>query len=148
MIKNLESSPIRIRTFGNMRIEIGDTVICDRRWRGGRTRLLLKALIAYGGTNVPYEHLADTLWPDNDGDRAEQNLKVALSRLRRLGCRKGEEPIQWIAVKSKKVSLVRPLCAVDSIVFREAVVVQPIRQDTVHSGRFCGGCRSNQDYLW
>ncbi len=121
VIRDLEQSPVRIRDFGNMRIEIGDTVIYDRRWKGGRTRLLLKALIVSGGTKVAYEHLADTLWPDADGDRAEQNLKVALSRLRRLGCRKGEEPIQWIAVKNKKVSLVRPLCAVDSIVFREGI---------------------------
>ncbi len=120
-IEGFENSPVQIRAFGNMKIKIGDSVIYDRRWRGGRTRLLLKVLIVFGGTKVPYEHLADTLWPDIDGDRAEQNLKVALSRLRRLGCSSGEEPIQWIAVKNKKVSIVRPLCAVDSIMFKESV---------------------------
>lgn len=121
LIKDIERRPIRITAFGELQIRVGESVIYDRKWKGGRTKTLLKALIVFGGTKVSYDLLIDTLWPDADGDVGENNLKVALSRLRRLGCPKGENPAQWILVKQKKISLARPLCAVDSIVFKETI---------------------------
>lgn len=65
------------------------------------------------GQKVPASRLADMLWPDAEGDKALQNLKVALHRLRRLGCREGDEPVNWVHVKQGRVSLVRGLCWVD-----------------------------------
>ena len=62
---------------------------------------------------VPTTRLADMLWPDAEGDKALQNLKVALHRLRRLGCREGDEAVNWVHVKQGMVSLVRGLCWVD-----------------------------------
>jgi|Deesub1362A_J573_1020465.scaffolds.fasta_scaffold00199_19 DNA-binding SARP family transcriptional activator len=121
VITDLERMPVCITTFGDLQIRVGESVIYDRKWRGGRTKTLLKALIVFGGTKVSYNLLIDTLWPDTEGDIAENNLKVAVSRLRRIGCRRGEKPIQWILVKQRKISLARPLCAVDSIIFKETV---------------------------
>ncbi len=45
---------------------------------------LLQALIALGGCNVSTLKLGELLWPDADGDAAQQNLKATLHRLRKL----------------------------------------------------------------
>ena len=113
-----EDAAIRIETFGELVIRIGGRTIYDGKWPGARTKKLLKALIVCGGTRVSADFLVDTLWPEADGDRAMSNLKVALSRLRRIGCSKGEEPLPWIEVRGRHVSLVNSVCAVDSIRFR------------------------------
>ena len=115
---NPEDAAIRIETFGELVIRTGDRTIYDGKWSGARTKNLLKALVVCGGTRVSEDLLVDTLWPEADGDRAMRNLKVALSRLRRIGCRKGEEPLHWIEVRGRHVSLLNPVCVVDSIRFR------------------------------
>lgn len=118
---DLTDAPVSIRTFGTLSVKIGNRVVYDRKWRGGRTKLLLKALVVYGGTKIPEEVLLDTIWPDTDGDRAIKNLKVAISRLRRCGVKKDEEPLPWITVRHRQVSLSRSLCAVDSLIFRKTL---------------------------
>jgi hypothetical protein len=45
---------------------------------------LLKALVAFGSDGVEQAELADTLWPQAEGDRARNALIVNLSRLRTL----------------------------------------------------------------
>ncbi|MDP1682875.1 MAG: hypothetical protein Q8L39_14030 [Burkholderiales bacterium] len=45
---------------------------------------LLKALIAFGGRNVPETKLQDALWPEAEGDSAAQALATTLFRLRKL----------------------------------------------------------------
>ena len=45
---------------------------------------LLKAIIAFGGSNVATERICDALWPDADGDRALNSFKFAIHQLRRL----------------------------------------------------------------
>lgn len=116
-----ESFPLFIETFGGLSVRVGDTLLYDRQWRGKSTKTLLKALVAFGGNKVSADLLKDTLWPDQDGDRAEENLKVALSRLRRLGIRPGEDPPNWIPVRHGKVTLSRSHCAADSILFEEGI---------------------------
>ncbi len=116
-----ETAPVRIETFGQFRVTIKETTLYDRKWQGGRTKAVLKALIVCGGTEVSTDLLIDILWPDADGDMAVNNLKVALSRLRRIGCRRGKEPLPWIVVKHRQVSLVRYLCSVDSIRFQTTI---------------------------
>lgn len=118
LLERPEGAAIRIETFGELVIRIGDRTIYDNKWPGARTKNLLKALIVCGGTRVSADFLVDTLWPEADGDRAMRNLKVALSRLRRIGCGKGEEPLRWIEVRGRHVSLVDAVCVVDSIRFR------------------------------
>jgi len=105
---------VRIHTLGEFRVEIKGRRLYDRDWKGQRTKSLLLALIGEGGYKVPAERLSDRLWPDSDGDQAAQNLKVALHRLRRLGCAPDEAPVNWIHVKHGHVSLARSLCWVDA----------------------------------
>lgn len=105
---------VRIHTQGEFIVEIKGRRLYDRDWKGQRTRSLLLALVGEGGYKVPVERLSDLLWPDSDGDQALQNLKVALHRLRRLGCVPDEAPVNWIHVKHGCVSLSRSLCWVDA----------------------------------
>lgn len=104
---------VSIRTLGEFVVEVGGRRIYDRDWKGARTKSLLIALICEGGQKVPADHLADLLWPDSDGAQALQNLKVALHRLRRLGCEGAEAPVNWVHVKHGLVSLPGSLCRVD-----------------------------------
>ncbi|MCX7250578.1 MAG: hypothetical protein NTX37_03575 [Burkholderiales bacterium] len=105
---------VRIHTLGEFRVEIKGRRLYDRDWKGQRTKSLLLALIGEGGYKVPAERLSDLLWPDSDGDQAAQNLKVALHRLRRLGCAPDEAAVNWVHVKHGHVSLSRSLCWVDA----------------------------------
>ena len=114
-----DNMPVSINAFGDLKIKIGNTIIYDRNWRGDKIKTLLKALIVFGGTKVSSENLSEILWPDAEGDKALNNLKIALHRLRRLGVADGKNPIPWIQVKDKGISLVKPLCSVDSILFKE-----------------------------
>jgi DNA-binding SARP family transcriptional activator len=45
---------------------------------------LLKAIIAFGGTNVREQRLVDAFWSDEEGDVATRSLGAALHRLRKL----------------------------------------------------------------
>ncbi len=114
-------TPVRIETFGDLTVRIGDRTFYDRQWRGRGTKRLLKALIVHGGTKVGVDFLADLLWPDCDGHRAFNNLKMTLSRLRKTGCRDGDRPLSWVVMKQKQVSLARTLCTVDALLFEETL---------------------------
>jgi len=69
---------------------------------------LLKALLAAGGREVSLLQLADTLWPEADGDSAHNSLNVTLYRLRKL---LGEHDA--IQLMDSKMSLNSQLCWVD-----------------------------------
>ncbi len=112
---------VAIETFGGLRIHMNGAAVDGDRWRGQKTRDLLKALIVFGGSKISSDRITDVLWPDADGAQAAGNLKVTLSRLRRIGCEKGETPPQWIVVRHKRISLTRRLCRVDALRFRECI---------------------------
>ncbi len=113
------SRPVQISTFGELHIEINGQRLFDRDWHGSRGKTLLKALIVLGGYKVSAERLSDLLWPDADGDVARNNLKVALWRLRRLGCNKGEAPLPWVVTRHGCVSLFSVLCRIYCIEFEQ-----------------------------
>lgn len=79
---------------------------------------LLAAIVAFGGEAVPVARLTDALWPESDGDQAQENFKKALARLRNmLGV---ENAIFW---QDRKITLNRDLCWVDALAF-EALAKQ------------------------
>ncbi|WP_267928085.1 BTAD domain-containing putative transcriptional regulator [Desulfolithobacter dissulfuricans] len=117
----VQGPPIRIQMLGGFRVTINGQEVYDRMWKGRRSKELLWAIIALGGTKVSQEKLALLLWPDSDGDRALNNLKMALSRLRKVATPGLEEGTTWLAVKHKRVSLVSALCRVDSLAFVQAM---------------------------
>jgi len=112
---------ISIQTFGEFCLRIKNKIVYDRTWKGDQSKKLLKAIIVFGGVKVSLEKLAYFIWPEHDGDKARNNLKMGLSRLRRVGVRQGNPPLSWIVVKHKKVSLSRTLCRVDSLDFLNAI---------------------------
>jgi DNA-binding SARP family transcriptional activator len=69
--------------------------------------LLLKAICAAGGENVPGHQLAGQLWPDADGDAARSAFEMTLSRLRRLLSR------DFLLLDEGKVSLNHDLVWLD-----------------------------------
>jgi DNA-binding SARP family transcriptional activator len=70
---------------------------------------LLKALIALGGEDVSEERLADLLWPDAEGDAAQQALATTVHRLRRLLGRD-----ETLRRQAGRLSLDRRHCWVDA----------------------------------
>jgi len=99
-----------------------DQHLHERRWRGGSTKKLLKAIIVFGGSAVSVDQLIDILWPEADGDRALNNLKVALSRLRRVVCLADERPPPWLTVRNGRVSFDPAYCTIDALLFQEGVL--------------------------
>lgn len=112
---------VRITTLGGFGVEMDGRPLYDRDWRGPRSKTLLKALIVLGGNKVGTGQLADLLWPDAEGDRAHQALKMTLSRLRRAGLGATERPPPWIATRHGRISLVAGICEVDVIAFQQAL---------------------------
>ena len=126
----LDPRPVQITTFSELCVEINGKRLYDRDWHGTRTKTLLKALIVLGGYKVSAERLCDLLWPDADGDVARNNLKVALWRLRHLGCKKSETPLPWVVIQHGYISLVAGLCRIDCIEFQHAFHEAETSQDT------------------
>ena len=80
--------PVMVYTLGNFRLLQADKELYFSGKVQKKPLDLLKALIAFGGKDVPVNKLADTLWPDTEGDASYQALTMALQRLRKLlGCK-------------------------------------------------------------
>lgn len=76
-------TPIRVLFLGACEIAIDGMPLQFARRQQHRPLSLLKVLVAQGGS-VSSSFLAESLWPDADGDDAANALKVALHRLRKL----------------------------------------------------------------
>jgi ATP/maltotriose-dependent transcriptional regulator MalT len=95
------------------------TIMADGREleHGGKTPLkvleLLQVIIAFGGTQVEGLAVSEMLWPDSDGDNAQQALETALFRLRKLV---GKDSI---TVSGGKISLNKKRCWLDIWAFEQ-----------------------------
>lgn len=76
--------PIRIHTMGRFEIEVAGEVLRSAGKSQKRPLELLKALIAHGSRDVAVARLVDQIWPDAEGDAAQNAFHLALHRLRRL----------------------------------------------------------------
>ncbi len=113
--------PVTVCTLGSFCLSLDGEPVYDRFWKGLRSKQLLKAIIALGGTKISLERLSYLLWPDSDGDRGVNSLKTALSRLRRVGDRTSSHSAQWLVVKHKRVSLVQSVCRIDALDFQRNI---------------------------
>lgn len=128
--------PVRICTLGRFDVLVDDEPLAFGRKAPKRTLALLKALIAFGGRNVPEQRLADVLWPDQDGDAAQESLAAALHRLRRL-----LGTTEVIRQSSGALSLDSQRCFVDAWAF-EAGLEHPAREQaalSLYRGSFLPG---------
>ncbi len=100
--------PIRIYTLGRFVVVKDGEPIKFTKKAQQKPFELLKALIALGGRNVSDEQLADTLWPDSDGDTAHDAFTTTLYRLRQLlGC---EDALE---LRERRLTLAPGYCWVD-----------------------------------
>lgn len=77
-----ERPALRVDVLGPLRLQLGDVELTGGELRRGRVRALLALLVVRGPTRR--ETICDLLWPDLEAQTAAQNLRVTLSRLRRL----------------------------------------------------------------
>ena len=108
--------PVKIFTLGAFRIAIDDQPMRHSRKSPKRLLLLLKALIAYGGQEVPIEQLIDALWADSEADTAHSAIGIAIRRLRDL---LGHE--EAVLLKGGRLSLNRNPCWVDAFAFEASL---------------------------
>ena len=76
--------PLRITTLGHFEVRKDDIPLRFEGKSQKRPLALLKAIVALGRREVPEVRLADALWPEAEGDAAQQALATTLHRLRRL----------------------------------------------------------------
>ena len=62
------------------------------------------------------------LYPGSPMGTAVKTMKVAKWRLNRIGCMVKEEPLPWIALRDRRISLISSFCAVDSLLFEQSVM--------------------------
>jgi DNA-binding SARP family transcriptional activator len=117
--------PVRIYTLGRFDLVVdGKTLPFVRKTRQ-KPLLLLKALIALGGREVPEEQLGEILWPEADGDLAHQSLATTLKRLRK---QLGDD--RSVLLRDGRITLNNRHCWVDAWAFerilgREGATRQP-----------------------
>ena len=84
MKNDTKNRPIKIFTLGRFNI-LRDGYPIQFVGKVQRKPLeLLKAIISFGGREVSADQLSDALWPDAEGDMANQSFNTTLHRLRRL----------------------------------------------------------------
>jgi ATP/maltotriose-dependent transcriptional regulator MalT/DNA-binding SARP family transcriptional activator len=74
---------LEIRTLGALEITRGGTSVGEESWDRLQPKRLLLALLSHPGGKVSKETLMDGLWPGEMTDKAENNFKVTLMRLRK-----------------------------------------------------------------
>lgn len=124
---------VKIRTFGKLTVEVDSKPLEKHRKAPHRLLELLAAIIAFGGHDVPVSRLVDALWPEADGDTAQENFKKSIARLRKL--LSIDDVIQW---KDGKISLNRNLCWVDALVFEKQAKQGDAQAIAVYKGPFLG----------
>lgn len=119
-----DSSSVRltVNAFGGLEVLRGDgSPIADHEWAGRRPKTLLMALVAHGAREVPADILIEDLWPESIPQRALQNFKVTLHRLRKV-LEPDLAPRQrsaYIHLRDQRVSLDADLCRIDVELFLE-----------------------------
>jgi LuxR family maltose regulon positive regulatory protein len=86
-----------------------------RNGKGGKPLEMLKLLVALGGRDVSEGRVADTLWPEAEGDAARRASTTTLYRLRRIV---GEDAI---VLKDGRLTLSPRHCWADSWAFERLV---------------------------
>jgi ATP/maltotriose-dependent transcriptional regulator MalT/DNA-binding SARP family transcriptional activator len=76
--------PLQVYTFGQFEVQRDGRPLEYSRKAPKKTIALLKAIIAFGGSNVREQRLVDAFWSDEEGDVATRSLGAALHRLRKL----------------------------------------------------------------
>lgn len=104
--------PVRIRVLGGFEVLLDDVPLHHRRKAPRRLLQLLKTIAAFGARDVAMSRLADAMFPQDDGGKGEDGLRVALQRLRDLLRAEGH-----VLLRDGKVSLSPQSVWVDAVAF-------------------------------
>lgn len=116
-IDNDLDRPVRIHSLGRFSVQLHRQAVTGGvKARNQRPLELLQALIAFGGRGVHAELLSQALWPDAEGDKAQNAFDVTLHRLRQLIGLKG-----LFLVHDRRLTLNSDLAWVDAWAFERAV---------------------------
>jgi DNA-binding SARP family transcriptional activator len=110
-----QSPRVVVRTLGRFELIVDGAPLSFGKKPARRTLALLKTIIAFGGQDVCRAALADALWADLDGDRAQNALEVTLHRLRERLRVPGA-----LVSQQGRLSLSTDLVWVDAFAFDEA----------------------------
>jgi LuxR family transcriptional regulator, maltose regulon positive regulatory protein len=137
--------PIKIFTLGEFRISKDNVPLATQGRARYKLTELLKALIAAGGKQVNAETITEWLWPDAEGDAAENNLKISLHRLRKFLGRD-----EAVKLNGGKLSLNDELCWVDAWAFGSAGADgEPADQSRLSAiDLYRGHFMQNDSYAW
>jgi len=104
--------PVMIKTFGPFTLQIDGKPLPTSRKTPRRLLEVLKAIVAFGGNNVPVSRILDVLWPDAEGDAAYRALISAVARLRKILGR-----VETIVFQDSRLTLNTAMVWVDSAAF-------------------------------
>lgn len=107
--------PVKVYTLGKFEVLCNDQPLRSVRKAQHKPLELLKCLCALGGYSVNQDLITETLWPDAEGDAAEQALSTTLHRLRKL-----LQYEQVIRLEDRHLSLDPNYIWVDCMVFDRA----------------------------
>ncbi len=121
--------PLKLYTLGSFDLLKEDKPPAFSRKVQHKPLLMLKALVALGGREIPEERITDILWPEADGDQAHQSFATTLGRLRKL--LRDESAVM---LREGRVTLDSRRCWVDAFAFESLLA----RIDAAsHSGAVC-----------
>ena len=107
---------VQVYTLGRFEVLVDGKPLEYLRKTPRKTLLLLKAIVALGGHDVPEQALCDALWGDEEGDAASNALSTSLLRLRKL-LGSSDAVVQ----RNGSISLNSELCWVDVHAFEKSV---------------------------
>lgn len=114
-----QDKPVCIQTFGTFRVMVHGRDVAASLTGGSKPFQMLKFIIAFMGRAVPKYIIMDQLWPDKDGDMAENAFSTTLSRLRE---KVGKNTLR---LRGKSVSLNLDACRVDCFEFQQCTDRSP-----------------------
>jgi len=105
---------IKVDVLGRFQVTVEDKPVDTGKRSQQKPLALLRLLAFFGPEGIATSRLADLLWPEAEGDKAQHALEMALSRLRKLLQRDDA-----VEVRAGTVRLNRSLCWVDARAFGE-----------------------------
>ncbi len=108
--------PVKISTLGRFEIAIDDVLLTTTGKAQRKPLELLKYLCAAGAHGVTQEDIEEALWPEADGEAANQAFRTTLHRLRKL--LRHNDAVQ---LSGRHVSLDPSLVSIDFIAFEHMV---------------------------
>jgi LuxR family transcriptional regulator, maltose regulon positive regulatory protein len=81
--KVIEVAGLKIKLFGEFRVQRGEDLIERREWDGQKSRSLLKLLLTRPGHAFSGDEIIEALWPGVSPEAANRRLRITVSLLRR-----------------------------------------------------------------